>query len=130
MSEAYQWNCRTHQHKCVVRKFRQKLCIDRKRTLECGLGPGVVLEVDVNVTETLVVHREIALPARVVGVDLRQTFSDGEAVAEGFQRVGQVALRDQNVADLFVGDREIALPAGVARIGLGQTTDDVLLGSI
>ena len=52
---------------------------------------------------------EIALPSGIAGVGRGQAFADGEAVAEGFQRVGQIALRHQHVADLAIGDGEIAL---------------------
>src|SRR5260370_1420278 len=49
---------------------------------------------------------------------------NGETVTEGFQRVGQIALRHQHVADLVVGHRQIALPDRVAAVGLRQTLSD------
>ena len=64
------------------------------------------------------------LPAGIAGVGLGQAVADGEAVAVGFQRLGEIALRHLHVADLLVGDGEIALPAGIAGIGLGQALAD------
>jgi len=50
---------------------------------------------------------EIALPARIVRVGLRQALSDGEAAAERFQRAFKIALCHLHVADLVGGHRQI-----------------------
>ena len=68
--------------------------------------------------------REVALPAGVAGVRLRQTLSDRERGLVAGQRRRQVALRLLHVADLVVRDREVALPAGVAGVRLRQTLAD------
>ena len=73
-----------------------------------------------HVADLVVADREIALPARIAGVGLRQALANGEAVGIGFQRGFEIALRHLHVADLVVADREIALPARIAGVGLRQ----------
>src|ERR1700719_4501291 len=52
---------------------------------------------------------EIALPARVAGVGLRQTVGNRQPVAERFQRPRQIALRHQHVAAPRQSDCDLAL---------------------
>ena len=74
-----------------------------------------------HVADLAVGHREIALPARIAGVGLGQALPNGEAVAEGFQRLRRDCPAPTSTSPtLLVGDREIALPAGIAGVGLGQ----------
>ncbi len=47
-------------------------------------------------------HREIALPAGVAGIGLRQAVSDRGAIGKGLERAGEVALRDLHVADFVL----------------------------
>jgi Phage integrase family/Transposase zinc-binding domain len=49
------------------------------------------------------------------GADRRHTVSDAEPVAERFQRLRQIALRNQHVADLVERHRQVALPARTVR---------------
>ena len=77
-----------------------------------------------HVANFVVRHRQIALPAGVAGIGLRQPLGDGEAVAVGLERAGKVALRHLHVANSLVRHRQIALPAGVAGIGLRQPLGD------
>ena len=51
--------------------------------------------------QSLVVDGEVALRARVAGISLSQPLDDGEAIAEGFQRLNHVALRHK---DLWADD--------------------------
>ena len=86
---------------------------------------------DLHVADLVVRHREIALPAGVAGIGLRQPVKEDEAAAVGFQRARKVALRDLHVADPVVRHRQVALPAGVAGIGFRQPVSDrraVLIG--
>jgi len=71
-----------------------------------------------------VADREIALPAGVAGVARGEGLGDGQAVAKGQQRAGEVALGDEHVADLLVADRKIALPAGIVGVARGEGLGD------
>ena len=70
-------------------------------------------------------HREIALPAGVAGVGLRQAVSNREAIAV---RTSSAPARSPCATctspTLLYDTAEIALPAGVAGIGLRQAVDD------
>jgi hypothetical protein len=46
----------------------------------------------------------------------RKRTPDGEAVAEGLERLVELALRHPHIADFIVGDRQITLPLAVAAI--------------
>ena len=82
---------------------------------------GEVALRDLHVADSVVRHREIALPAGVAGIGVRQARADREAVAIRFERLAGVTLFGLHVADFIVRHREIALPAGVAGIGFRQT---------
>ena len=62
-------------------------------------------------------NRQVALPASVARIGLRQAFSNVHGGSVAVERIGEIALRTKHVADLFVRNRQVALPAGVARIG-------------
>src|SRR5512143_1547189 len=58
-----------------------------------------------DVADLVVGHGEIALPAGIAWIALGETINDGEALAIGFERLGEIALRHQDVADLVEGHR-------------------------
>ena len=75
-------------------------------------------------------NRQVALPAGVARIGLRQVFSDVHGGSVAVERTGEIALLDQHVADLLVRYRPVALPAGVARIGLRKALGDVHGGPV
>ena len=83
-----------------------------------------------HVADLVVRHRQIALPAGVAGIGLRQPLSDGEAVAVGLERAGKVALRHLHIANLLVRHRQLALEVRASGIAGKQVRHDLpgLLG--
>ena len=62
----------------------------------------------------------MALPGGIAGIGLGETVCNRKAVAERFERLGQIALRLQHAAYLVIGHGKTLLPSGIAGIGLGE----------
>jgi hypothetical protein len=58
-----------------------------------------------NIADPFVTDAKIKLPLGVARIGFRQPLCNGEAIAVGLERAGEIALRDLHVADLVVGHR-------------------------
>ena len=58
-------------------------------------------------------------PFSIFGLGLCEAVDNGEAVAIGFERVGERTLGRKLVTRLFIGEGEIALRSGAVGIGFG-----------
>ena len=68
-----------------------------------------------NIADLVVADREIALPARIAGIGLRQAPSNGEIVGIGFQRGFQVTVLLPDVAKADA--RPILVVCLITRLG-------------
>ncbi len=97
---------------------------DGPSLLEHAPRLSLVAHAHIKLAELAMAGSQVCLPSGIAGIGLGEALENGEAVAIGFQRVGQGALGLQHIAHLDIGDREIALPSGIAGIGLGEALYD------